>query len=80
MQLLRGRHTTVTSAAVRLDGEAAHLDLVLREPDLLQSLARGDADLRLHQIDASDDLGDGVLHLDARVDLDEVVLPDLTVT
>ena len=34
----------------------------------------GDPDLRLDQIDAGDALGDGVLDLDARIDLDEVEL------
>ena len=37
--------------------------------------AAGDADLRLHQVDAGGALGDGVLDLDARVDLDEVEAP-----
>jgi hypothetical protein len=34
--------------------------------------ALGDADLRLDDVEAGDHLGDGVLHLDARVHLDEV--------
>ena len=34
--------------------------------------ALGDADLRLDDIDAGDLLGDGVLDLDARIDLDEI--------
>ena len=34
----------------------------------------GDADLGLHDVEAGDHLGDGVLHLDARVHLDEVEL------
>ena len=33
----------------------------------------GDADLRLDEVDAGDFLGDGMLDLQARVDLDEVV-------
>ena len=37
-----------------------------------QRLALGDQDLALDQVDAGDHLGDGVLDLDARVDLDEV--------
>ena len=41
--------------------------------------AVGDADLRLHQIDAGHDLGDRVLDLDARVDLDEVERPGVVV-
>jgi hypothetical protein len=36
--------------------------------------AARDADLRLDQIDAGDALGDGVLDLDARIDLDEIEL------
>ena len=36
--------------------------------------ALGDADLRLDDVDAGDHLGDGVLDLDARIDLDEVEL------
>ena len=39
-----------------------------------QRLALGDQDLALDEVDAGDDLGDGVLDLDARVDLDEVEL------
>ena len=35
-------------------------------------LPRGDQDLALDQVDVGDDLGDRVLDLDARVDLDEV--------
>ena len=34
--------------------------------------ALGDPDLRLDDVEAGDDLGDGVLDLDPRVDLDEV--------
>ena len=37
-----------------------------------QGLAGGDPDLLLDQVDAGDHLGDGVLDLDPRVDLDEV--------
>ena len=38
-----------------------------------QLVALRDADLRLHQVAPGDHLGDRVLDLDARVDLDEVV-------
>ena len=38
----------------------------------LQLLARRDADLALHQIDAGDRFGDRMLHLNARVHFDEV--------
>src|SRR5439155_24330029 len=37
--------------------------------------AVGDADLRLHQVDAGRALGDGVLDLDARIHLDEITAP-----
>ena len=39
-----------------------------------KSLARRDLDLFLHQIAAINFLGDGVLHLDARVHLHEVII------
>ena len=39
---------------------------------IAERLARGDANLLLDQIDAVDHLGDGMLHLDARVHLHEV--------
>ena len=58
-----------------LDGVALHLHRLLRgQVDLRvgERLARGDQDLALDQVDAGDDLGDGVLDLDARIDLDEV--------
>ena len=44
-------------------------DILLHEAELL---AGGDANLRLHQIDARHHLADGVLDLDAGVDFDEV--------
>ena len=47
----------------RLDGEAALGDLLLGQPDVLEPLPGGDADLRLHEIDSRDDFGHGVLHL-----------------
>ena len=53
------------------DRVPAHADLALREG---QFLARGHADLHLHDVDAADQLGDGVLDLHARVHLDEVEL------
>ena len=40
----------------------------------LEPLAGGDAQLRLHEVDAGDGFCDRVLHLDARVHLDEVEL------
>ena len=45
--------------------------------DLAQRLALRDADLALDDIDAGDEFGDRVLHLHARVDLDEVELAGL---
>ena len=59
-----------------LDRDAADLDrLLVGDADLgvRQLVALRDADLRLHQVAAGDHLGDRVLDLDARVDLDEVV-------
>jgi len=69
----------VLSRHARLDGVATLGDRVLAEADLVELLASRHADLRLDQIDASDHLRHRVLHLDARVDLDEVVLPCLRV-
>ncbi len=58
-------------------GIDAALDRVTSHPDLLlaerQRLAGRERDLFLHQVDPGGDFGDGVLHLDARVHLDEVV-------
>src|SRR5579871_5936744 len=47
---------------------SADLHIALR---VLQPLAGGDQQLRLHQVDAGDELGHRVLDLDARVHLDE---------
>src|SRR5262245_15038778 len=52
------------------DRVAANLDLVLSDG---QRLPRGDADLLTHDVDPRDRLGDRVLHLHARVHLEEVV-------
>ena len=46
----------------------------LRRKDGAETLAGGNAQLRLHEVDAGDGFGDRVLHLDARVHLDEVEL------
>ena len=53
----------------------AHLRLIA-QADLRigQRPALGDEDLRLDHVEAGDLLGDGVLDLDARIDLDEVEL------
>ena len=61
-----------------LDGVAAHVDGRLGgDVDLRvgQLVAAGHQDLVLHQVAAGDHLGHRVLHLDAGVHLDEVVLP-----
>jgi hypothetical protein len=55
-----------------LDGVAANFEL--RGQNGVQPLSGGDAQLRLHDVHAGDGLGDGVLHLDAGVHLDEVEL------
>ena len=55
-----------------LDGVAAQVLAVALEGE---RLARGDADLLLHQVEAGDHLGDRVLDLDARVHLHEVERP-----
>ena len=39
---------------------------------MTEPLALGDEDLGAHDVDAGDDLGDGVLDLDARVDFNEI--------
>ena len=57
-----------------LDRKAIARDLILRGDGHLgaeERFAAGDEDLRTHEVDASDALGDGVLDLDARVHLDE---------
>ncbi len=54
-----------------LDRMATRAQLLLRDPE---RLALGDAQLRLHQIDAHDHLGDGVLDLDAGVHLQKAEL------
>src|SRR5689334_16630120 len=54
-----------------LDRVATHLDLALRERQLL---AGRDADLHLHDVDAGHELGHRVLDLHAGVHLDEVEL------
>src|SRR5579863_1449505 len=57
-----------------LHGVTADLHVALR---VRQPLAGGDQQLRLDQIDAGDEFGHGMLHLDAGVHLDEVELPVL---
>ena len=52
----------------RLDGVAVELDLILLQR---QRLAEGDAQLPFDEVDAGDQLGHGMLDLEARVHLDE---------
>ncbi len=47
---------------------------IFRRQNGAEALAGGDAQLRLHEVDAGDGFRDRVLHLDARVHLDEVEL------
>jgi hypothetical protein len=57
-----------------LHGDAAGFDVILPgdvQRRLVELVALSDEDLAFHQIDAGDHFGDGVLDLDARVDLDE---------
>src|SRR5690606_35498565 len=50
------------------------LDVLLPQAEILERLTARDPDLRLDEVDERDLLGDGVLDLDARIGLDEVVL------
>src|SRR3569623_1209485 len=71
----RGEGARVLGVDAALDGVALEHPLVLGEAELL---ARGDADLLAHQVDAGDALGDGMLDLQTGVHLDEeelAVLP-----
>ena len=56
-----------------LQGGPAQGDRVLADPEVREGLARGDSQLRGHQVDVGHFLGDRVLDLDARVHLDEDV-------
>ena len=60
-----------------LHRRAVHHQLVLAQPELLERLPVGDAHLAGDQVDVGDLLGDGVLHLDPRVHLDEHVVAAL---
>src|SRR5690606_15688666 len=65
-----GRHAALHRIAVQADvllfGHAA--------VGRADACALGDADLRAHDVDAGHRLGDGVLDLNARIDLDEIEL------
>ena len=56
----------VLAVDAELDAVPAHLGVLVA-----QGLATGDPELLAHQVQARDLLGDGVLHLQARVDLQE---------
>jgi len=56
-----------------LQGSATDVDRILGEAEVGERLTRGDAHLGGDQVDVGDLLGDRVLHLDARVHLDEHV-------
>ena len=71
----RGRETIrILRVDAAFDGVAAELHVALPDRELL---ARGDADLLLHDVDAGDHLGHRMLDLEPRVDLDEVELAAL---
>src|SRR5690606_4900905 len=67
----RGQERTegVLARDPALDGVAVQPDVLLTERE---RLARSDADLLLHEVDAGDQLGDRMLDLDARVHLQEI--------
>jgi hypothetical protein len=62
----------VLGVDAELDGVPAHRDVGL---GVAEWLAGGDAQLLHHEVHPRQHLRDGVLHLDAAVDLDEVVVP-----
>ena len=67
----------VLSGDTALDGIATQLDGILAldtDIGVGERQALGDVDLGPYQVDAGDHLGDGVLHLDAGVHFDEVVV------
>src|SRR3989454_962389 len=68
----RSKRLGILGVDPALDGVALEAHGVLAVPE---PLAVGDADLFAHQVDARDHLGDGVLDLDTRVHLYEVVAP-----
>ena len=64
----------VLSVDAALDGVAGESHLLLRD---VQRQAGGDAQLLAHEVDAGDELGDAVLHLNACVHLHEVEMPSV---
>ena len=73
MRPVSGRKPCVGSSVVMRHCSAAPRSRMCScvEAELGEGLARGDAHLRLHEVDVGDLFGDGVLDLDARVHLDE---------
>ena len=65
-----GGDPALQRGAVRPDG-------LLAQAEVVQRLPRSDAQLAGHQVDVGDLLGDGVLHLDPRIHLDEDVVAAL---
>src|SRR5271166_813248 len=77
--LVSSQHARAACNDTRLDSETTwRLDRrLIRNPQVLQRLARRDAELRFHEIYAGDLLGDGMLDLDARIALDEKIFAAL---
>ena len=67
----------ILSGDAALHRRAAHRDRILAESQIGQRLPRRDAQLAGDEIDVGDLLGDGVLDLDARIQLDEDVVAAL---
>src|SRR5918995_7480491 len=65
------RRVRSTAAVTSGDG------VLIGDPEIGERRTTGDPELSLHQVDAGDLLGDGVLDLDAGVALDEGVLAAL---
>lgn len=63
----------VLSGQSRLNGESSSVDVLLSQAKLGEGDTGRDLDLGSDNVDTGDLLGDGVLNLDTRVDLDEVV-------
>src|SRR5687768_13950423 len=67
-----GRWLEVAIRVFRIDAALDHVSAKRRKFVYAERMSRGDADLLLHEVDAGEHLGDGVLHLDAGVHLHEV--------
>src|SRR6266849_5953058 len=66
----RGKRLRVLGVDAALDSMAALLDITLQYT--FQAFAHGDQNLAFHQVDAGHHLSDRVLHLNARIHLNEV--------